>query len=158
MMVKSAGRPAAPPNWRSRRWPTEWKVPPWTRAPAGPDEPLGAREHLAGGAAGEREQEDALGGDASLDEERDPVDERAGLARARAGDDEQGRVAEGDGARLIGVERRDEVVLVVRGQVPRARAIQARLVGHGPQYRYGPEGLPNPRDASASGISFRSGL
>ena len=55
----------------------------------GPDEPLGAREHLAGGAAGEGEQEDALGRDASLDEVRDAVDERARLAGARAGDDQQ---------------------------------------------------------------------
>jgi hypothetical protein len=32
------------------------------------------------------------------------MDECARLARARAGDDEQGRVAEGGGTRLIGVE------------------------------------------------------
>src|SRR5665647_2687909 len=36
MMVKSAGSPAEGPNWRSRRCPTEWKVPPCTRAPADP--------------------------------------------------------------------------------------------------------------------------
>ena len=78
-----------------------WNVPPCTRALAAPDEPLGAGEHLLRGAAGEGEQEDALGRDAALDEVRDPVDERARLAGARAGDDEQGPVAEGGGARLL---------------------------------------------------------
>jgi hypothetical protein len=122
---------------------------------AWPDEALGAGEHLAGGAAGEGEQEDALGGDPSLDEIRDPVDERAGLAGACAGDDEQGRVAEGDSARLIRIERCGEAVLVGGGQIPRTRAIQTRLVVHEAQYRCGPEGLPNPHHAAGDGIVRR---
>src|SRR5205823_5023922 len=78
----------------------------------GAHEPFGAREHLARGATGEREKEDSLGRDAALDEIGDAMDQGARLSGARAGDDEQRRVAECDGARLIRVERRGDPLLV----------------------------------------------
>ena len=53
-----------------------------------------ARESISlRGAAGEGEQEDALGRDAALDEMGDAVDERARLPGAGAGDDEERAVA-----------------------------------------------------------------
>ena len=105
-------------------------MPPCTRAPAEPTSRSARGEHLAGGAAREGEQEDPLRRDAALDEVRDAVDERARLARARAGDDEQRPVAERDGARLLRVERVGERRLVAGGKIPLARAVQTRLVGH----------------------------
>ena len=49
-----------------------------------------ALAHLGGGAAGEGDGEAVLGGDAALgDQMRDAVGQRAGLARARTGDDQQ---------------------------------------------------------------------
>ena len=106
---------------------------------AGPHQPLGAREHLARGAPGEREEEDALGRHSPFDEVSDAMDERASLARSGAGDDEQRRVLERDGASLIGIEPGDQRLRVVRGEIPRTRAVEARLVGHGRQYRCRPE-------------------
>ena len=105
----------------------------------GADESLGAGEHLAGGAAREGEEEDALRRDAALDQVRDAVDERARLARAGAGDDEQRPVAEGDGALLLRVERGGERRLVRGGKLSRARAVEARLVRHPSEYRSAPE-------------------
>jgi len=96
----------------------------------GADQTLGAGEHLAGGAPREGEEQDPLRRDAALDQVRDAVDERARLARAGAGDDEQRPVAERDGALLLRVERVDERRLVAGRKLPLARAIQTRLVGH----------------------------
>ena len=112
------------------------------------DESLGAGEHLLRGAAREGEEEDALGRDAALDQVRDAVDERARFARARAGDDEQRPVAEGDGARLLRIEGGRERRLVRGGKLSRARAVEARLVRHSPEYTSAPERPPN---ASALG-------
>jgi len=99
-------------------------------------ETLGATQHLVCGAAGEGEEEDALGRDTAVDEMGDPVDERSCLAGARAGDDEEGSLAVSGGHRLLGVE--------LRGEVPRgwlnvafARGIDAGHVRHAGQYRFG---------------------
>ena len=96
---------------RSRRVATAWKVPPQTRsearagAVAAPREHrLHAAQHLGGGAAGEREQEDAPRVGAARDELGDAVDERGRLAGAGAGDDEQRPVAVLGGGELLGVE------------------------------------------------------
>ena len=70
---------------------------------------VGAREHLAGGAVGEGEQEDAVRRDAALDEVDDAVDERAGLARPGGGEDEQGAVGGGGGLELLGVQEGAQV-------------------------------------------------
>ena len=66
MIEKSRARPASGPNWRSRRWPVAWNVPPCTLRDRRADESLGAAEHFLGGAAGEGEEEDALGRDARV--------------------------------------------------------------------------------------------
>jgi hypothetical protein len=83
---------------------------------SGADQSLGAGEHLAGGATREGEEEDPFGRDSTLDQVRDAVDERARLARAGAGDDEQRRVAERRGALLLRVERYGERRLVGAGR------------------------------------------
>ena len=88
-----------------------WKVPPQTR-PEEPPEAVAARrehrldpaQHLGGRAAREREQQDAPRVGAALDEVRDAVHERGGLAGAGSGDDEQRAVAVLRGGELVGVE------------------------------------------------------
>ena len=72
----------------------------------GAHEAFGAAEHFLGGAAGEGEEEDALGRDAALEQVRDAVDQRARLAGAGAGDDEQRTVAVGRGGSLLVVQLR----------------------------------------------------
>jgi hypothetical protein len=66
----------------------------------------------------------------------DAVDERSGLPRSRAGDDEEWSVAMGGRCRLLGVERRGEVP---RGWVDSALSsgIDAREIRHAAQYRFG---------------------
>ena len=63
-----------------------------------------AAHHFAGGLVGEREQQDAVGGNALFQQVRDAVDERAGLAGPGAGDDERGAGRRGDGGELLGVQ------------------------------------------------------
>ncbi|GAA3459631.1 hypothetical protein GCM10018963_16440 [Saccharothrix longispora] len=68
-------------------------------AQAGPD----AVGELAGGLAGEREAEDAVGRDEAVgDQVDDAGGHRLGLARARAGHDEGGRGGRGDDGGLLG--------------------------------------------------------
>ena len=93
-------------------------------------EPLCAREHFGGGAAGERKEEDALRGDAAIHEGSHSMNESARLPGARSGDDEKWRVAECDRSRLIRVERGGELLLVGGGEIPLPRTVEARLVGH----------------------------
>src|SRR6185437_10639081 len=66
------------------------------------DEALGAGEHLVRGAAGEGEEENALGRDAATYKVGDTIDEGARLPRAGAGDDEEGPVAMDGGGGLFG--------------------------------------------------------
>jgi hypothetical protein len=63
-----------------------------------------AAHHFAGGLVGERQQQNAIGGNALFEQVRDAVGERAGLARAGAGDDERGTGRRGDGGELLGVQ------------------------------------------------------
>ena len=63
-----------------------------------------APQHLGGGAAGEREQQDAPRVGAAGDQVRHAVHQRRGLAGARAGDDEQRAVAVRGGGELLGIE------------------------------------------------------
>ncbi len=63
-----------------------------------------APQHLGGGAAREREQQDAPRVGAAGDEVRDAVHQRGRLAGARAGDDEQRAVAVRGGGELLGIE------------------------------------------------------
>ena len=53
------------------------------------DQQTGAADHLLGGAPGESEQEDRARIDALIDQMGDAVDQRASLAGAGAGDDQQ---------------------------------------------------------------------
>ena len=68
------------------------------------DEHAHAVEHLAGGLVREREEEDLRRRDAGLEETGDAVGERAGLAAAGAGDDEQGPGPGEDDLELLLVE------------------------------------------------------
>ena len=95
--MKPGGNPSAPPNWRSNRLAVAWNVPPHTCAAArGSVRQAHPMHHLGRRAAGEREQQDAIGRAARLDQMRQPRDECLGLAGARAGDDQQGSAAMGD--------------------------------------------------------------
>jgi hypothetical protein len=72
-------------------------------------EVVDAVEHLLGGLVGEGEQEDLARLDALGEEVGHAVGERAGLARAGAGEDEQGARRGGHGGELLVVEERLEV-------------------------------------------------
>ena len=74
-----------------------------------PDEAFGAREHLLRCAARKRQQEYSVGGDAALDQMRDPIDERPGFSGSGAGDDEKWSVHVRRGGRLLRVELRGEI-------------------------------------------------
>ncbi len=65
---------------------------------------LDPAQHLGGGAAREREQQDPPRVRAALDKLGDAVHERGRLAGAGAGDDEQRPVAVLGGGELVGVE------------------------------------------------------
>ena len=112
MIVKSGSMPMSRAWMRSRRAAVAWKVPPQTRSPrrrrlpcaARREDRLDAAQHLGGGAAREREQQDAPRVGAALDEVGDAVHERGRLAGAGAGDDEQRSVAVLGGGELLGVE------------------------------------------------------
>ena len=87
-----------------------------------------ARHHFGGGFVGEGEQENAVGGDALLDEEGGAIGQGAGLAGTGAGDDESGAGRSGDGGALLFVE----IAVVIHPQ-PRRRAkgLQDVMAGHG---------------------------
>ena len=71
---------------------------------------LAAGQHLPGGAAGEGQQQDALGRRAGLDQPRHPAGQGRGLARARAGQDAQRGVAhEARGGALLVVQPRQRL-------------------------------------------------
>jgi hypothetical protein len=71
------------------------------RANSWPSKSADAPHHFAGGLVGEREQQDAVGGNALFEQIGDAVGERAGLARTRAGDDERRPGRRGDGGELL---------------------------------------------------------
>ena len=85
----------------ARRVPAE--APPLPRGRLG-QQRVDAPQHLGGGAAREREQQDAPRVGAAGDEVRDAVHQRGGLAGAGAGDDEQRPVAVRGGGELLGIE------------------------------------------------------
>ena len=90
---------------RRMRTHAEWNVE--IHIPDAPfaEQRLDALAHLGGGLVGERDREDlARPRLAALDEARDAVREHAGLAGARARDDEQRRAAVLDRLALLGVE------------------------------------------------------
>jgi hypothetical protein len=94
-----------------------------------PDEPLGARQHLSRGAPREGEQEDPLRRHPPVDEMRDAIDQRPGLPRAGAGDDQEGAVAVRGGAQLRDVQLR-RVVASGCQDLSRAGGVEAGSVGH----------------------------
>ena len=63
-----------------------------------------AAHHFAGGLVGERQQQDAVGGDALFEQVSDAIGERTGLARTGAGDDERRAGRRGDGGELLWIE------------------------------------------------------
>jgi hypothetical protein len=96
---------------RIRRLAIAWKVPDQgKRTSLQPvlqqfgDDALRAARHLLRRAAREGEQQDALGRRAGDEQMRDAMRERVGLARARAGEDEERPVAESRGFLLSGVQ------------------------------------------------------
>ena len=71
------------------RLPMEWNVPPQSDGQFLPQQIRHAPHHFAGGLVRERQQQDAVGRDALLQQVGHAVGERARLARARAGDDQR---------------------------------------------------------------------
>ena len=63
-----------------------------------------APHHFAGGLVRERQQQDAVGGNALFQQIRDAVGERARLARTGAGDDERRAGRRGDGGQLLRIQ------------------------------------------------------
>ena len=101
-----------------------------------PDEVLDPLAHLRGGLVGEGDREDlprlrAAGGE----QVGDAVREHPGLARARAGDDEQGAALVQDGLALGGVESRHELLgVALRGSLVCAvGGSGGPLLGHRPR-------------------------
>jgi len=94
-----------------------------------PHQPLRARQHLVRGAAREREQQDAFGSDAAIDEMRHAIDERPRLARSGARYDEQRTVTVCRRRELFGVQLRAEVARR-RRDLALASGINAELICH----------------------------
>ncbi len=90
--------------------------------------------HLARGLVGEGQQQQALGGDPLLQQPRHPVHQRAGLARARPGQDQRRPRRRGHRLQLLGVEFRRVVNLVVDRRAERLHHVLARhtLIQTGP--------------------------
>ena len=137
------------------------------------DDPLA---QLRGGAVGERDREDPPRGDAlDADEVGDPMGQDAGLARAGAGQDQERPFGGRDRARLLGVERLDDLgcaggaprrrwrpgpaAVDGRGRVGRRRPCLRRRVPRAIRARPGPR--PRPRRRSSRpvcGASSRVGV
>ncbi len=96
-----------------------------------------AAHHFAGGLVGERQQQDAVGGDALFEQVSDAIGERARLARAGAGDDERGAGRRGDGGELLRIEFVRVINLQMDGSMKRFQHIFAR---HGRQIEIGNTG------------------
>jgi hypothetical protein len=69
-----------------------------------PQQPVHAAQHLRGGSASERQQQNSPGSDALLDLMGDAVDQGFGLSRAGSGDDQQGTIAILDRLPLFAVQ------------------------------------------------------
>ena len=82
--------------------------------------------HFAGRFVGERQQQDAVGGDALFEQVRDAIGQRAGLARAGAGDDEGRAGRRGNGGQLLGVQLARVINLQMNGRMKRLQNIFAR--------------------------------
>ena len=82
----------------------EWNVPPQSDAKFLSEQIGDTPHHFAGGLVGERQQQDAVGGNALFEQIGDAIGERAGLARTGAGDDERGAGRRGDGGELLRIE------------------------------------------------------
>ena len=94
---------------------------------AGTPQRRGAPEHLLGRPAREGEEEDLPRVDARLDQARDPVDERARLAAASAGDHQHRALQGGRGLVLCPVQLArvvDAVAVVGPGVRPRAKRVR----------------------------------
>ena len=110
----------------------EWNVPPQSDAQFLSEQIRDAPHHFAGGLVGERQQQDAVGGNALFEQIGDAIGERARLARAGAGDDERRAGRRGDGGELLRVQLARVINLQMDGRMKRFQNILAR---HGPQLK-----------------------
>jgi hypothetical protein len=85
-----------------------------------------APHHLLRGLVGERQQQQTISRDALFEQEGNPVGERAGLARAGAGDHERRPGGGGDGGQLLRVQLARVVDLQIDGGAERAQRVVAR--------------------------------
>ena len=100
-------------------------APETTRLEAG--ELVHAVEHFFGSLIGEGEQQDFAGADALREEVGDAVGERAGLAGAGPGEDEERTGLGGDGVILFVVEGRAEVDGRDTGEGVRERCVEGKI-------------------------------
>ena len=91
-----------------------------------------APHHFAGGLVREREQQDAVGGNALFEQVGDAVGERAGLARTGAGNDEGRAGRRGDGGELLWIEFARVVNLQMNCGMKRFENVIAR---HGASFK-----------------------
>ena len=103
--MKLGCSPIDEPWRRNTELAKEWNVPPATAAALLADQLLGAPQHLLGRAPGEGQQQDGLRGHPPFDQARDPIDQRAGLARPRPSHHQQRAVAMGNRFKLRRVEQ-----------------------------------------------------
>ena len=111
----------------------EWNVPPQSVAQFLAEQIRDAAHHFAGGLVGEGQQQDAVGGDALFEQVRDAVGERAGLARAGAGNDEGRAGRRGDGGELLLVQLARVINLQMDGRMERFQNV---LMRHGRQLKW----------------------
>ena len=95
-----------------------------------PDEALGAAEHLLRGTPRERQEEDAFRADPRLEQVRDAVHQRARLARAGSGDDQQRSVGVRRRLQLRRIQLGGEVRRAPRLDFANAGRVDARAVLH----------------------------
>ena len=89
-----------------------------------------APHHFAGGLVGERQQQDAVGGNALFEQIGDAIGERAGLARAGAGDDERRAGRRGDGGELLRIQLARVINLQMNCGMKRFQHVIARHGGN----------------------------
>src|SRR5271163_358391 len=97
------------------------------------DESLDPPQHLLGGAPRERQQQDCAWRNAALDQPRDAINQRAGLARTGARDYQHRTVAMGYRGKLRWIEQvgvLDAVVALIGGGVRRPSELDY-AIGHG---------------------------
>jgi hypothetical protein len=106
----------------------------------GTHEPLGTREHLLRGSAGEGQEQDSLWADTALEEVSDAIDEGSRFAGSRTGDYQQWPVTVCCGGRLRRVQLGSQVAPGRREGSAHPRGVNARGIDISHRDKYIPKG------------------